>query len=311
MSNNKVYEIVGKQLLEAIEKDGLMPWRMPWAQSAEILGIHNYTSKHEYRGSNTLMLPLQLWLKDDKEVKGNTGRRFPQADTFIGQKDATNRGLEPVNGYTWADYVCCYYYGKFVPKENKGNEDAKQIPVFKFYKVYPDYVFGLESKEPKAEIPKVSVEDACFTAQLIADQYIKDSGVRLTEGGNRAYYEQVSDRINMPELSQFKTQPYYFDTLFHEMCHSTGSDKRLKRELRTEKKSYAKEELVAEIGAAYLCGRAGISSEELVDNSAAYLKGWVQAIKDDPKAVVSAMSKALHAVAYITKDEEQSAAEAA
>ena len=123
-------------------------------------------------------------------------------------------------------------------------------------------------------------------------------------GGNRAYYIPLFDKIQMPNKEDFETPENYYSTLFHEMAHSTGSQKRLKRFRATDSnifgsETYSKEELVAEMTASFLCAEAEIENKTL-DNSAAYIKGWLQAIKNsDKNFVLSAASKAQYAAEYI------------
>ena len=108
----------------------------------------------------------------------------------------------------------------------------------------------------------------------------------------------------MPRLGLFDTPEDYHHTLFHELVHSTGHDSRLKREGITGKTTfgsttYSKEELVAELGAAILCGQCGISNESLEENTVAYLRGWIKALKDDPELAVAAGGQAQRAVDFI------------
>jgi len=98
-------------------------------------------------------------------------------------------------------------------------------------------------------------------------------------GGNRAYYAPISDSVILPQINHFKSSEDYYSTLFHELVHSTGHVSRLNRTTITDhnpfgSNDYSKEELVAEIGASFLCGIAGIENET-IDNSASYIKSWL------------------------------------
>jgi antirestriction protein ArdC len=108
----------------------------------------------------------------------------------------------------------------------------------------------------------------------------------------------------MPKRHLFQSAEAYFSTLFHEMTHSTGHEKRLNRPTLTDlcpfgSTNYSLEELVAEMGAAFLCGLTGVENNT-IDNSAAYLKGWLGKLKNDTKLLIQAAANAQRAVDYIT-----------
>ena len=111
----------------------------------------------------------------------------------------------------------------------------------------------------------------------------------------------------IPSADKFISQEEYYATLFHELIHSTGHPSRLNRELQGRheaKQSYAKEELIAEIGSAFLCSMLGIDNSDILQNKAAYIQSWLKALKDDKRLVVKAASHAQKAVDYILKREE-------
>lgn len=147
-------------------------------------------------------------------------------------------------------------------------------------------------------------------AQAIADGYDE---VRIVSGGDRAFYSPGGDYIGMPEAIAFNKPESYYSTLFHEMGHSTGHASRLGRKDLMEMHhfgdtSYSKEELTAEMTAAMLCGIAGIENET-IDNSAAYLQGWLSKLQSEPKWLMQAASQAQYAADWIqgihwTKDGE-------
>ena len=105
----------------------------------------------------------------------------------------------------------------------------------------------------------------------------------------------------MPEMQKFKSPDAYYDTMFHELIHSTGDITRLDRERapKSIRDKYAYEELIAEIGGAMLCSEAHIDNSSLIENNAAYLQSWLQAVNDDPGMIVKAASEAAKAVDMI------------
>ena len=125
----------------------------------------------------------------------------------------------------------------------------------------------------------------------------------LKHGMTHAGYSPQKDCVEMPLWERFDTEESYFATLFHELVHSTGHEKRLKRNTLTESNGfgsdpYCKEELIAEMGAAFLCGQAEIA-ERTIDNSAAYLKGWLEQLKNDKTLIVQAAAQAQKAADFI------------
>jgi antirestriction protein ArdC len=125
----------------------------------------------------------------------------------------------------------------------------------------------------------------------------------IRHGMKLAYYSPSSDTVGMPERKRFDTQDAYHATLFHELVHSTGHQKRLKRQSIVERNGfgsdpYCKEELIAELGSAFLCGHAGIV-ERTIDNSAAYLEGWLNQLKEDKTLIVYAAAQAQKAADFI------------
>jgi antirestriction protein ArdC len=117
-------------------------------------------------------------------------------------------------------------------------------------------------------------------------------------GHNKACYVPSKDEIRMPDFDTFKTDIDYYSVLAHEIIHWTGADQRLNRKLSQERQSYAFEELVAELGSALIAANLKIQSKP-TDNTTAYLKGWLQAVKKKPKTLWDAMSLAKHAVSFL------------
>lgn len=119
---------------------------------------------------------------------------------------------------------------------------------------------------------------------------------------NRAYYSPALDEVVVPELCQFRNKAEYYSALFHELTHSTGASSRLDRFKGASKFGsgvYSKEELIAEIGASLLCAHCGIDNSEAADNSVAYLRSWLKALRDDVTLIVSAAAKAQKAADFI------------
>jgi antirestriction protein ArdC len=136
----------------------------------------------------------------------------------------------------------------------------------------------------------------------------------VKHGMTHAFYSPSNDTVGLPERKRFDTEDAYHATLFHELVHSTGHEKRLNRQSITERNGfgsdpYCKEELIAELGSAFLCGQAGIV-ERTIDNSAAYLEGWLTRLQEDKTLIVYAAAQAQKAADFILNRTPESEAAA-
>jgi antirestriction protein ArdC len=192
--------------------------------------------------------------------------------------------------------------------------EKKVIPFLRYYTVFNvEQCDGLEDKLPKKEEVRETTEEekaealseATILAQTIVDCMPKKPDIK--HGGGRACYSPSLDRVRMPEQKDFTGREEYYSVLFHELVHSTGHEDRLARKgvMGTDgswspfgSPSYAKEELVAEMGAAFLCGTVGIENKT-IDNSAAYLQSWCDKLAEDPKLFVHAAAAAQRAADFI------------
>src|SRR5580704_13002565 len=131
--------------------------------------------------------------------------------------------------------------------------------------------------------------------------YAERAGIQ--HAGSKAFYSVLTDRVTLPPPELFTSDEEYYATGFHELIHSTGHQKRLARESVLEatpfgSASYSREELVAELGAAYLCAEGGISAA-VIENQSAYLAGWLKKLRDDRKLIVHAAAQAQRAADYV------------
>jgi antirestriction protein ArdC len=196
----------------------------------------------------------------------------------------------------------------------EGEEDettSRRVPVARLYTV-----FNVQQCELPAHLqPVLHVDNAlgADTVRQIAgcEQIIAEMPQRpvIAHGQARVYYRPATDSINMPARGLFTKAEHYYSVLFHELTHSTGHQSRLDRPtlrdmLAFGDTNYSKEELVAEMGAAYLCGVAGIVNET-VDNSSAYIQGWLNRLRNDKRLLIQAAAKAQQAADFILGKDEQ------
>jgi antirestriction protein ArdC len=180
-----------------------------------------------------------------------------------------------------------------VDKENKQTGDKESYSVLKAY-----WVFNASQIDGIDIVPTETVEKP-FTAIELAETRIVKTGAALSHGGDAAFYAPSVDRIQLPNKGTFNSEANYYATAFHELVHWTGAKHRLDRNLdkgRFGNPAYAFEELVAEMGAAFLCQDYGIQGEL---RHAGYIQSWLKALRDDSKAVFKAAALAQKAADYL------------
>lgn len=274
-----VYSIITERIVALLEA-GTVPWRKPWAGTDQSAMPSNFVSRKAYRGINVFLLSLApfdcpFWLT------------YKQAAELGGNVKQGSKGFPVV-------------FWKRLLVEDKETKERKVIPLLRYYTV-----FNVEQCEGIAWERPAVVErpDFCPITECvkIVDQMPLLPSIQ--HKGNRACYSPSLDLVTMPEATTFETREGYYSTLFHELTHATGHEKRLSRKGIAElaafgSETYSKEELVAEMGAAFLSAHAGIANATL-DNSASYIKGWLKKLREDNKLVVFAAAQAQKASDYI------------
>ena len=192
-------------------------------------------------------------------------------------------------------------FWKWLEKEDEETGETTQVPFLRYYNVFHiDQCEGISAKHTATLTNPAKADE---TAEAIINDYVAREGVTIEHcEGDSAFYQPMMDRIVLPLMNQFKDTAEYYGTAFHEMVHSTGHAKRLARLDTTANfgsEEYSKEELVAEIGSAFLVSHAGLETASSFHNSTAYVQNWLQALKNDKRFIVSAAGKADKAVNYI------------
>ena len=274
-----VYEIITQQILDKLDQ-GTVPWHRPWIGGQP----KNLVSGKEYTGINPFLL-------------GCTGYSSPYWVTY---KQAQKKGGNVKKGEKSSMVV---FWKRLAPKLKTDPEtgEVKETAgwVLRYYRVFNvDQCDGIETPDDGHKLDFEPIKQC----ETVTNNMPNSPQVEHKEP--RAYYRPDQDTVNMPAKERFLSTEEYYSTLFHELTHSTGHKSRLNRH-ETEKcnhlfdtKNYSKEELVAEMGAAFLCGHCAIENKT-IDNSAAYIKNWARKFKDKPKMVIYAAAAAQKAVDYI------------
>lgn len=285
----ELYQQVTARLVEQLEQ-GVAIWQQPWVIS-KAYQPQNGASNRLYNGFNRMYLGFL-----QEEMKTTDPRWY----TFTNVKDL---GAKVRKGSKSTIVVYNAPAKAKVENEATGEVETKTWWNLKYYKVFhASMIDGLPEYDADVEVPVQPDADAEYAGISVLDEWCHDNLTSYEYGGDRACYIPSMDLIRMPEPDSFKRQSWYAQTLAHEIIHATGSDKRLNRLERggfgTD--TYAKEELVAEFGAAMLCGALDIPAD--IEQSAAYMKGWAAKCKEEPGLLISAANQAEKAVDFVTED---------
>ena len=268
-----IYEKVTNRVIESLEQ-GVVPWKKPWT----VLPPQNLNSKRRYSGLNVFLLSLSPY-------------KSPYWCTFKGAKAAGGSVKKGEKGTT----VIFWRILEVDDPQAKGGK--KKIPLLRGYTV-----FNAEQCED-IKIPAGAGED--FAPVDDADWLIENmpNAPKINHGGDNAYYDPRNDEVTVPDRIRFHSVEGYYGTVFHELIHATGHEDRLNRVkdwagFGTD--PYAKEELVAEMGASLLSAFSGVTTDDSdYSQNAAYIRSWISKLRGDKKLLVSAASQAQKAADYI------------
>jgi len=261
MKANDVYTQVTESIISKLEC-GVVPWRRTWAAPM------NYCSRRPYSGINVWLLhgryELPYWLT------------YRQARQMGGHVRRGEHGTRII-------------YWNMVDVTD-GDDEVRQVPILRCYTVFN------VAQCSGVEVPHI---EPITSAEVIVDNY---HDAPVLEVGSSASYNPTVDTMYLPHRDTFESAAAYYTTLYHEMTHSTGHESRLNRVMDTQyaSESYSTEELIAELGAAYLCAISGIElAAQGLDNTTAYIQHWVGKLREDRKFIVRVSSTAQRAANWI------------
>lgn len=268
-----VYETISEIVIKSLEK-GAKPWVKPWFGTT---GAYNRVTKKTYSLLNQILLgrPGEYATFKQWQALGGKIRRGEKSSFVV--------------------------FWKLLEKEPEEDTEGKKqvIPILRYYRVF--HVEQVEGVESLAESATRTDLYPIKEVESLLQSYLTREKIGLVNGEN-ASYSPVLDRIMIPRLEQFISSEEFYLSAFHEAVHSTGHKSRLDRLLVPifdNQKSYAAEELVAEIGAYAIMHKLGIATKNSSENSVAYLHDWAKLIKADNHLIVNAASKAEKAVNFI------------
>lgn len=276
------YQDVTDKIIESL-KQGVRPWNKPWDEGKALpTWPRNATTGHKYRGINILLLmshPLS----------------FAGDPRWCSYNQAKEQGWQVRKGEKGSRI---YFYKTIEveddpgdAKDNTGDKDdpgTRKIPLLRAYTVFhASQIDGMPPYEPPTK------EDPTFTPIDEAEALLKNSGAIIHHGGPRAFYSPLTDHIQLPPKEAFKETTGYYGTALHELSHWTGGhENRVPRNMkgRFGSESYAREELRAEMGSAFLCTEIGIPHN--IEENASYIASWLKVLKEDNREIFRASSDA-------------------
>lgn len=275
------YDIITEKITQKLEQ-GTIPWKKPWKLELP----KNLITKKPYQGINLLLLT-------------NEDYSSPYWLTF---KQAQEKGGHIKKGEKGSMVTFWKVTEKEIEEEGKAGKELKFL--LRYYTVFNlDQCEGIKVPPPAEPINPIQKCEDIITG-------FKTKPEMRINNRDKAFYLPSQDYISHPPMQTFKSSSGYYATLFHEMTHSTGHEKRLGRFNSKDynrpfaSEEYSKEELIAESGCAFLSAEAGIDNSQL-DNSAAYINSWLKALKNDKRLLISASSQAAKAARYILGQTEE------
>ena len=270
-----IYQTITDKFIASLEK-GHIPWKKSHTGNG---GLHNFKTKREYSGINVMLLGMNPYTFSGYAT-------YKQISDMGGQVKKGEKGSMVV------------YWNMFEKKDKITKEVIGVIPFLKYFTVFNmEQTEGIDYKSSSAisePVKDIECAEAIINNTNTPEvQYV----------GGTPRYIPSTDEVKVPLKENFISIEERYNTIFHELAHSTGHVSRLNRKGITETSimknaSYSYEELIAEISASFLSEHCGFGSE-VQDNNEAYVKSWIKKLSDDPKMIVSASGKAVKAVNYI------------
>jgi len=277
-----LYAEVSERILGELQR-GALPWVKSWAATAGQNVPQNAVSNRPYSGCNVIL----LWLAR------NRGWATPRFLTF---KQAIEAGGNVCKGEHGTKV---YFVKQLQVKDGQGEEaETRVIPMLREYTVFNiEQCENLPESITRGKPMRVRNPD---TRDALADQFLQSTHADIREGHGEAYYVPSRDFISMPAFEAFKGADHFYCTAFHELTHWTGHKARLDRDLKNRfgSRDYAAEELIAEMGAAFLCAEFGFDGDV---RHSGYIATWIELRKADKRAFFTACSKTSQAADYLRR----------
>jgi antirestriction protein ArdC len=281
MSNKEMYEEITNRIVTSLKEGQADPAK--WVKMWQSLSHRQRSAANrDYNGINALLLAFKA------EACGYDVPVWATLKQWGAYKGRVRKGEKGTRVVLWR---------KITKKDEKGNETDDSFMMMKTFNVFNiAQVDGVESCPGTRRVAVINPDGR----NAEADLWITSTGIKVGHGGDRAFYRPSEDAVTLPVFEDFKDGPSYYATAAHELAHATGHADRLDRDMagRFGSASYAMEELVAELSAAFSMGRLAIEAEPREDH-AHYIASWIKALQDDHTAINKAASMASKATDYL------------
>jgi len=274
-----LYSEVSARIIAELQA-GAAPWIKPWAATPGANTPCNAVSNRPYSGCNVVL----LWMAQVAGYRTPRFLTFKQALELGGHVRKGERGTK------------VYFVKQLEIREGTDEAPARLVPMMREYTVFNvDQCEGLPDGVSTERPMRVRNPDA---RDDLADEFLGSTGADIREGHGEAYYVPSRDFISMPAFEAFKGADHFYGTAFHELTHWTAHGSRLDRDLKNRfgSRNYAGEELIAELGAAFLCAEFGFDGDL---RHAGYISHWIELLKADKRAFFTACSQASKAADYL------------
>jgi antirestriction protein ArdC len=276
-----VYTTITTKIIEQLAAVNPSNYILPWHKKGAQGSARNFISKVEYNGINRLLLDIFQNVFGFSSSQWGTYKQWQEHGAQVRKSEKGS----PI-----------IYYSQIRFEDADTGEEATR-GFLKGYTVFnADQVDGYEATETAS--PAQVNQDGRLNH---AEAFFKKMGSKIYYGGDKAFYMPATDSITVPAFEQFRDATAYYSVLAHEHTHWTGSKSRLNRELKGYKqdpKAYAFEELIAELGASFVCDFLGLANEPRIDH-AQYLAAWLKILKEDKRAIFRAATQAQKAVDFM------------
>lgn len=288
-AKTNVYETITAKIVAILEA-GKSTGSITWNGQGEAGKIpYNLKTGDPYRGANV----LSLWIAaEEKGYASPAWLTYKQARDLGGQVRRDEKSTLGI------------YFDKMDKTERNGDgeEEKRRIPFAK-----PFWLFNLDQIDGLARPAPADQWDPLERAEEV----LKGSGAKIIEGGTKAFYNPVKDQMQLPDRTRFRCPENFYVVGFHELTHWTGHKSRLARDLKNRfgTEAYAMEELVAELGAAFISAETGVKGK--LEHHASYIDSWLRVLKGDKRAIVTAASAASRAARFVIDGEAKAPAKQA
>jgi antirestriction protein ArdC len=276
-----LYAEVSARIIAELQA-GAAPWVKPWSATPGANTPCNAVSNRPYSGCNVVL----LWMAQA------AGYRSPRFLTF-------KQALELGGNVRKGEHGTKVYFVKQLQVHDSGADDeaaTRLVPMMREYTVFNvDQCENLPDSITAGKTMRVRNPD---TRDELADAFLQSTRADIHEGHGEAYYVPSRDFISMPAFGGFKGADHFYNVAFHELTHWTGHKARLDRDLKNRfgSRQYGAEELIAELGAAFLCAEFGFDGDV---RNAGYIANWIELLKADKRAFFTASSQASKAADYL------------